>query len=90
MKKLALITLLAAGIILNSGICLAHDDYDEHSELFKTVIVKDGTNLDIKECVALAFRNSPKIKRQKYNLDIAKSNLGIAKSAFFPVIHDNE
>lgn len=86
MKKLALITLLTAGIILNSGICMAHDDHDEHAELFKTVIVKDGSNLDIKECVALAFRNSPKIKRQKYNLDIAKSNVGVAKSAFFPVI----
>ena len=88
MKKLALVTLLAAGIILNSGnmICYAHEDHDEHTELFKTVVVKNGTNLDITECVALAFKNSPNIKRKKYELDIAKSNVGIAKSAFFPVI----
>lgn len=64
----------------------SHEVNDEHSEFFKTVVVKDGTNLTIAECVALAFKNSPEIKRKKYELDIAKSNLGIAKSAFFPVI----
>ena len=67
-------------------IVCAHDDRDEHSDLFKTVVVKDGTNLNISECVALAFKNNPKIRRKKYELDIAKSNVGKAKSAFFPVI----
>ncbi|MBR1776672.1 TolC family protein [bacterium] len=88
MKRIAIVTLIAAGILFSSANieCLAHDHDAEHAELFKTVVVKDGTNLDITECVALAFRNSPKIKRKKYELDIAKSNVGIAKSAFFPVI----
>lgn len=88
MKKKILTTLLISGILLASGniICMAHDDHDEHAALFKSVIVNDGTNLDITDCVALAFRNSPKIRRYKYQLDIAKSNVGIAKSAFFPVI----
>ena len=62
----------------------AHDNGDE---LFKPVEIKDGSNISIMDCVASAFKNSPKIKRQKYNLDIAKSNLGIARSAYFPVIN---
>ena len=59
----------------------------DDDELFKLVEVKDGTTLSVIDCVAVAFKNSPKIKRKKYNLDIAKSNLGIAKSQYFPVIN---
>ncbi len=59
---------------------------DEEELLFKPVAIKNGSRLSIYDCVAAAFKNSPKIKRQKYNLDIAKSNLGIAKSQYFPVI----
>ena len=87
MKKKTLVALLVASMLL-AGInteVIAHV-HDEHAELFKTVVVKDGTDLDIVECVALAFKNSPNIKRKKYELDIAKSNLGIARSVYFPVI----
>lgn len=58
----------------------------EDDDLFNPVEIKDGMELSIVDCVSLAFKNSPKIKRQKYNLDIAKSNVGIAKSQYFPVI----
>ena len=59
--------------------------HDEHDELFKIVEVKDGSILNITDCVALAYKNSPKIRRKKYELDVAKSHLGVAKSRFFPV-----
>lgn len=59
----------------------------EDDDLFKSIEIKDGATLSVLDCVAAAFKNSPKIKRQKYNLDIAKSNLGIAKSQYFPVIN---
>lgn len=59
----------------------------EDDDLFKPVDIHNGSVLTILDCVAAAFKNSPKIKRQKYNLDIAKSNLGIAKSQYFPVIN---
>lgn len=59
---------------------------DEHDDLFRTIIIQDGSELSVIDCVATAFKNSPKIKRDKYNLDIAKSNLGIARSEHFPVI----
>lgn len=59
---------------------------DEHEELFHPVEITDGKVLSVTDCVALAFKNSPKIRRQKYNLDLAKSNVGIAKSQYFPVL----
>ena len=88
MKKRTLAVLLISVMLLSSinTNVSAHSEHDEHAELFKTVVVKDGTDLDIIECVALAFKNSPRIKRKKYELDLAKSNLGKAKSVFFPVI----
>ncbi len=88
MKKRTLVALLIS-VALLGGIntkTIAHSVQDEHAELFKTVVVKDGTDLDIVKCVALAFKNSPNIKRKKYELDLAKSNVGKAKSVFFPVI----
>ena len=87
MKK-TLVYLLIGTVLLGGNIeSIAHEEHEDiHSELFKTVVVKDGTKLNITDCVALAFKNSPKIKRKKYQLDIAKSNVGVAKSAFFPVI----
>ena len=88
MKKRLVLCLLITAILMGSGniYSYAQVEHDEHAELFKNVIVKDGMDLDIVECVALAFKNSPRIKRKKYELDLAKSNVGIAKSAFFPVI----
>ena len=88
MKKRTLAALLISVMLLGNinTITYAHSFKDEHSDLFKVVVVNDGTNLDIVNCVALAFRNSPVIKRKKYQLDLAKSNVGIARSAFFPVI----
>ena len=88
MRRKILHWLIISAILLCSGNIntFAHTGHDEHSELFETVVVKDGTDLSIVNCVALAFRNSPIIKRKKYELDLAKSNVGKAKSAFFPVI----
>ena len=56
-------------------------------ELIKQhVEIKDGSVLSITDCVSSAFKNSPKIKRKKYNLDFVKSRVGIARSQYFPVI----
>ena len=59
----------------------------EEDELFKHIEIKNEDTLSIADCVSVAFQNSPRIRRQKYNLDIAKSNLGIAKAQYFPVIN---
>lgn len=86
MRKLFCITLISAILFAGSGLAYAIEDEHDHSDLFRPVVIKDGTVLSIVDCVAAAYKNSPKIKRQKYNLDVAKSNVGIAKSQFFPVI----
>ena len=78
---LLLIIFLSAGTIKTYAIVEDNDD-----ELFKPVTITDGSSLSVLDCVATAFKNSPKIKKQKYNLDIAKSNLGIARAQYFPVI----
>ena len=82
MKGKRFLALTCAFLIASCNIAFAHAD----DELFKTVVIKDGTKLSVLDCVATAFHNSPKIKRKKYYLDIAKSNVGIAKSQYFPVI----
>lgn len=76
--------LLVCFIFFMAGEAMAIEDEEE---LFRPIDVKDGMTLSIGDCVAAAFQNSPKIRRQKYNLDIAKSNVGIAKSQYFPVIN---
>lgn len=81
-KKLVLILLL---VTLGWNINLPAKGH-AGEEFFYAVEIKDGSTLNMKDCVALAFKNSPQIKRKKYELDIAKSNLGVAKSRYFPVI----
>lgn len=48
--------------------------------------IKDGTQLTIQDCISIGLKNSPVIKKHKYELDIAKSNVGIAKSVYFPTL----
>ena len=50
---------------------------------------KAGDSLSLQDCVALAINNSPIIKSYEYNMEVAKSNVGIAKSAFFPTLGAN-
>lgn len=84
-RFLLLIFLLLFNMYIQGCAYAIHDDDEE--KLFKPVVIKDGMNITITDCIASAFKNSPIIKRSKYNLDIAKSNVGIAKSQYFPVIN---
>ena len=86
MKKIFCLALIAFCFLLagNANTLAIEDDEDE---LFNNpVTIRDGISVSIFDCVASAFKNSPRIRKQKYNLDIAKSNLGVAKSQYFPVI----
>ena len=42
--------------------------------------------LSITDCIQLALQNSPQIKKARYNYGLAKGNLGVAKSGYFPTI----
>ena len=87
--KIKIITKLAVLVTLviftQSGISYAHED--EELEFFHPVEITSGKTLSVMDCISLAYQNSPKIKRQKYNLDVAKSNVGIARAGYFPVIN---
>lgn len=48
--------------------------------------VKKNAVLNIKDCVGIALQNSPKVKKARYNYGIAKGNVGIAKSGYFPTL----
>ena len=82
MKKIIFTLVLIIGI---QGVGIAIEDHD-HEEFFKPVDIKNGSVLSVMDCVSTAFQNSPIVRRHKYNLDIAKSNVGMAKSQFFPTL----
>ena len=85
--KKVLCSALVIAFLLTGNIAVAIHEHDEGELILRPAVeIKDGTLLSIIDCVSMAIKNSPKIKRKKYELDIAKSNLGIAKSQYFPAI----
>ena len=48
--------------------------------------VEKNAVLNIKDCIEIALQNSPLIKKARYNYGIAKGNLGVAKSDYFPTL----
>ena len=65
MKNIINVAILFAAFVLVGNIQALAIDEDEL--LFNPVKeVKDGTVLSVIDCVSLGFKNSPKIKRQKY------------------------
>ena len=85
-KKVLCSALVVAFLLAGNSAIAIHDHDEEELLLRPAVEIKDDTQLSIIDCVSLAFKNSPKIKRKKYELDVAKSNLGVAKSQYFPTV----
>ena len=52
----------------------------------ENVSIEKNAILNIKDCIELALKNSPALKKAKYNYGLAKNNVTISKSAFFPTI----
>jgi len=50
------------------------------------VKVEKGAVLTLKDCITIALNNNPNIKTAKYNYKVSKSNVGVAKSDYFPTI----
>ena len=91
MRKTNIIIIVYILIALIGSPVYAHEDHHcdcctchEGSKMPKEI--KDGTILTIQDCVSIGLKNSPLIKKRKYALDIAKSNVGIAKSVYFPTL----
>lgn len=48
--------------------------------------VEQGSVLSLNDCIAIALNNNPAIKNARYNYGISKTNIGVARSEFFPTI----
>ena len=52
-----------------------------------TSVIKHATApLTLKDCISKALNNSPMIKRAKINYEMAKKNVKIAQSVYFPTV----
>ncbi|MBD5402199.1 TolC family protein [bacterium] len=73
-KKITLILMMA--IALTSCKAVAIDD----------IKVEQGSILSLNDCISIALNNNPAIKNARYNYGISKTNVGVARSEFFPTI----
>jgi len=83
MKKLLLV--LTVILLFNVKVSAIEDcgcEHHHHQE--SSVVIKDGSILTIRDCISIGIKNSPIIKEYAHRLEIAKSNVGVAKSAYFP------
>lgn len=48
--------------------------------------IKEGASLTLENCIDIAIKRSPNIKQMKYNWQIAKHNVSIAKAQYAPTI----
>ena len=50
------------------------------------ITIEKDSVVTLNDCIKIALENSPLIKRFKYNYGVSKSNVGLAKSAYFPTL----
>ena len=50
----------------------------------QSILIEKNAALTLNDCIKIALNNSPVVKKYILNLDIAKSSVGVAKSAYFP------
>ena len=48
--------------------------------------VQKGMVLSLEDCIEIALKNSPNIKKSRYNYRLSKTDVNIAKSDFFPTL----
>lgn len=68
---------LGLSFVLMTGACVY---------AIEEVKIEKDSVLTLNDCIKVALQNSPIIKKYKYNYGVSKSNVGKAKSAYFPTI----
>ena len=48
--------------------------------------VQKGMVLSLDDCIEIALKNSPAVKKSRYNWQLSKTDVALAKSAYFPTI----
>lgn len=72
---------------LYAPICCAIESSDaNYSIQAQEIKIKKGALLKLNDCIAIALNNSPEIKNSRYNYQISKSNVNVARSEFFPTV----
>ncbi len=54
------------------------------AQAIQAIQIEKNSTLSLNDCIKIALNNSPVVKKYILNLDIAKSSVGVAKSAYFP------
>ncbi len=52
-----------------------------------TALIDKGAKLTLSDCIRISIENSPNIKRAAFNYKIAKNDVSLAKTDFFPTIN---
>ena len=52
----------------------------------KNALIQKGEKLTLSDCIEIALDNSPNVRQAAYNYKIAKNNVSIAKTNYFPVV----
>ena len=73
-------------IILSSFIIITLLTYTNPSYALQDIKVERNSVLTLNDCITIALKNSPYIKNAKYNYEISKSNVNLARSEFFPTL----
>ena len=76
MQKIRALLLIAV-LLWNASAVLAIEDIPD---------IKKGEMLKLEDCVSIAINHSPNIKKYEYNLEVARSNVGLAKANYFPTL----
>ncbi len=86
MKKIIL-ALILISLACNPAFAITEkkdtDICDNHTHIQK-IEIKNGSTLSILDCISIGLNNSPIIKQAAFNLEVAKNQVGIAKSIYFP------
>lgn len=48
--------------------------------------VQKGMVLSLEDCIEIALKNSPNVKKSRYNYRLSKTDVNIAKASYFPTI----
>ena len=52
----------------------------------KSALIQKDDKLTLSDCIEIALDNSPNVRQAAYNYKIAKNNVSIAKTNYFPIV----
>ncbi len=83
------IAIMLIALVLSSSGVEAINSSNKNSVISSGITdikVKQGSLLNIDDCIGIALNNSPEIRRARYSYEISKAQVGMARSEFFPTI----